>query len=173
MTPLHGLLTALVLLRLAELVHARRNTQRLLARGGREVGAGHYPLFMILHGAWLAALALAISPDRLPSPTLLALFSLLMMARLWVVLSLGPYWTTRIITLPGAPLRRRGPYRFLRHPNYVIVAAEIAVLPLAFGAWELAALFSLLNGLLLRHRIRIENAALADRRILETSLKGT
>ena len=86
--------------------------------------------------------------------------------RLWVILRLGRCWTTRIITLPGAPLVRRGPYQFLRHPNYLIVQAEIAVLPLAFGAWEVALLFSVLNGQLLRRRIRIEDEALAPRRNL-------
>jgi methyltransferase len=81
-----------------------------------------------------------------------------------VVASLGPYWTTRIITLPDAPLVRRGPYRFLRHPNYVVVAAEIAVLPLVFGAWPIALVFSLLNAVMLAWRIRIEEQALASRR---------
>ncbi len=94
---------------------------------------------------------------------LLAVFALLQAARLWVIASLGRYWTTRIITLPGAPIVRRGPYRWLRHPNYAIVAAEIAVLPLAFGAWPIAVVFSGLNALLLRHRIRLEEQALAPR----------
>ncbi|MGE0658964.1 MAG: isoprenylcysteine carboxylmethyltransferase family protein, partial [Reyranellaceae bacterium] len=84
--------------------------------------------------------------------------------RVWIVLSLGPYWTTRIVTVPGAPLVRRGPYRYLRHPNYVVVTGEIAVLPLIFGAWEIALVFSILNAALLWHRIRIENAALSTRR---------
>lgn len=82
---------------------------------------------------------------------------------MWVISSLGPYWTTRIITLDEAPLIRRGPDRFLRHPNYLVAAAEIAVLPLAFGAWRIALVFSVLNGLLLAHRIRVEQAALAGR----------
>jgi methyltransferase len=82
----------------------------------------------------------------------------------WVIWSLGPYWTTRLITLPGAPLIRRGPYRFCRHPNYLVVVLEIAVLPLAFGAWEIAAVFSVLNAGVLAYRIGIENAMLAERR---------
>jgi methyltransferase len=85
-------------------------------------------------------------------------------ARLWVLASLGRFWTTRIVILPGAPLVRRGPYRYLRHPNYLVVAAEIAVLPLVFGAWGIALVFSLLNLVLLIQRIRVEDAALAPRR---------
>ena len=100
----------------------------------------------------------------LSSGRLLALFVLLQAGRLWVIASLGRFWTTRIITVPGAPLIRRGPYRWLKHPNYLVVAGEIAVLPLAFGLWQVAVVFSVLNALLLWHRIRWENRALAPRR---------
>ena len=93
----------------------------------------------------------------------LGAFAGLQALRLWIIHSLGPFWTTRVITLPGAPLVRRGPYRFLRHPNYVVVVAEIAVLPLVFGAWRIAAVFSVLNLALLAWRIRIEQRALAPR----------
>lgn len=149
--------------RLGELVYARRNESRLLARGAVESGASHYPLFILLHGAWLLAVFLLIPADQVPSWPLLALFLLLQMARVWVVATLGPYWTTRVLSLPGAPLVRRGPYRWVRHPNYVIVAAEIAVLPLAFDSWWIAIVFSLANALLLRHRIGVEEGALAGR----------
>ncbi|KGM33649.1 membrane protein [Inquilinus limosus MP06] len=149
--------------RLAELAYARRNESRLRARGAVESGARHYPLFILLHGAWLLAVFLLIPADRAPSWPLLALFLLLQAARVWVVATLGPYWTTRVLSLPGAPLVRRGPYRWVRHPNYVVVAAEIAVLPLAFDAWTIAIVFSLANALLLRHRIGIEEGALAGR----------
>lgn len=149
--------------RLGELVYARRNEARLRDRGAVESGAGHYPLFILLHGAWLLAVFLLIPADRVPSWPLLALFLLLQAARIWVVATLGPYWTTRVLSLPGAPLVRRGPYRWVRHPNYLIVTAEIAVLPLAFGAWWIAIAFSLANALLLRHRIGVEERALAER----------
>ena len=149
--------------RIAELIRARRNTQALLAKGGVEVGAGHYPLLVLLHGAWLATLLYVVPADTVPSWGWLGLFVLLQALRLWVLASLGPYWTTRIITLPGAPLVRSGPYRFLRHPNYVVVVAEIAVLPLVFGRWDLAVAFSLLNAAVLAWRLRVENAALAAR----------
>ena len=95
---------------------------------------------------------------------MLAGFIALQGVRLWVLASLGRYWTTRVITVSGAPLVRRGPYRFMRHPNYLVVIAEIAVLPLIFGAWQIAAIFSALNVALLAHRIRVEDAALAPRR---------
>ena len=149
--------------RLGELVYARRNESRLRARGAVESGARHYPLFILLHGAWLLAVFLLIPADRVPSWPLLALFLLLQAARVWVVATLGPYWTTRVLSLPGAPLVRRGPYRWVRHPNYLIVTAEIAVLPLAFGAWSIAIVFSLANALLLYHRIGVEERALAER----------
>jgi methyltransferase len=149
--------------RLAEVAWARRNERRLRAAGAIEVGAGHYPLFFLLHGGWLLALAVLVPADALVSWPLLLLFALLQLARLWVIASLGPFWTTRVLTLPGAPLIRRGPYRWLRHPNYLIVAGEIAVLPLAFGAWEIAVIFSVANAALLAHRIRVEQEALAGR----------
>lgn len=146
--------------RLAELVLARRNTARLLAAGGHEIGAAHYPLFVLLHGAWLAALLLFVPADAPVIWPLLGIFVLLQLGRIWVIASLAGRWTTRIIVCPDQPLCRRGPYRYLHHPNYVIVAGEIAVLPLAFGAWQIALAFSALNLVLLAWRIRIEDRAL-------------
>lgn len=162
-SPLAWVVTLVAIQRLAELVLAARNTRRLIARGGREVGAGHYPLMVLLHGAWLVALVFSTPADRAPNWLLLTLYGLLQLARVWVIASLGEFWTTRIVTLDGAPLVRRGPYRFVRHPNYWIVVAEIALLPLAFGNWPVAVIFSVLNGLMLRHRIGVEQAALAPR----------
>ena len=156
------IVTLLVALqRLAELGYARRNARRLLAAGGVEHGAGHYPLFVALHGAWLAAL-FALVPAEVPANWgLLGLYGLLQLGRLWVIASLGRRWTTRVIVVPGAPLIKRGPYRFLRHPNYLVVALEIPVLPLAFGAWHIALAFGLANLALLAQRIRAERRALA------------
>ena len=168
MTLVLGLPQAILLLvaaqRLAELVLARRNARRLLADGGIEHGAGGYPLLVLLHAAWLVALFVFVPPDAAVSWPLIAVYLLLQAARVWVIASLGRFWTTRVITLPDAPLVRRGPYRWLRHPNYLVVAGEIAVLPLAFGAWELALGFSLANAVLLAERIRIEERALGPRR---------
>ncbi len=143
----------------SELVIARRNTRRLLARGAVEVAPGHYPLIVLLHAAWLAGLWL-LAWDRAVDLRWLAAFALLEAARLWVLASLGARWTTRIVVLPGAPLVRRGPYRFLSHPNYLVVAGEIAVLPLAFNLPLYALVFSLLNAGVLFVRIRAETRAL-------------
>jgi methyltransferase len=146
--------------RIVELWYARRNTARLLQRGGVEAGASHYPLFVLLHAAWLASMAVLIPPQTAPIWWLLAIFAGLQALRVWVVASLGPHWTTRVVTVPGAPLVRRGPYRILRHPNYLVVCAEIAVLPLAFHAIGIAVVFSVLNAALLAWRVRVEDRAL-------------
>jgi len=153
-------LVLVALQRGVELVYARRNERRLRKRGGIEVGASHYPLIVALHVAWLAGMALFIPPSTPPNWWLLGLFAALQVGRVWVIASLGPHWTTRVVTVPGAPLATRGPYRFVRHPNYVIVAAEIAVLPLAFGADTIAIVFTALNATLLALRIRVEDRAL-------------
>lgn len=147
--------------RLGELVLANHNTRRLMARGAVETGAGHYPLMIVLHGSWLAGLWLLAwnRPTNLP---LLVIFIALQLARVWVIATLGDRWTTRIITLPGADLVRRGPYRWVSHPNYVVVAAEIAVLPLVFGLVGFAVLFSAFNAAVLWIRIRSEGRALAS-----------
>lgn len=155
------LVLALVTLqRLGELVLARRNTARLKAEGAVEVGAGHYPLIVALHAAWLAGLW-PLAWSAAPSLPWLALFAVLQALRVWVLVSLGPRWTTRILVLPGAPLVRGGPYRFLKHPNYAVVIGEIAVLPIAFGLYGYALAFSLLNTAVLAIRIRTESEALA------------
>jgi methyltransferase len=164
MSAAYIILSLVVLERLAELALAHRNTKRLKAAGAVEHGAGHYPLFVVLHAAWLFALFFTVRPTTAISWPLIAIYGLLMVGRVWVVVSLGRFWTTRVITLSGAPLVRRGPYRFLRHPNYLIVTAELLVLPLAFGAWWIALVFSALNFALILHRIRIEEAALDGRR---------
>lgn len=160
----HWVLLAVGAQRLLELVYARINTRRLLAAGAVEVGARHYPLFFLLHGGWLVALFILTPADAPVSWTLLSLYALLQLGRLWVVATLGRFWTTRIITVPEAPLVAKGPYRFIRHPNYLIVAFEIPVLPLAFGEVALAIVFGLLNAVLLWHRIKVESTALRRRR---------
>ena len=145
--------------RLGELWLSSRNTRRLLGQGGREHGAGHYPLIVAVHALWLVALWW-LAPMRAVDGFWLAMFVILELARIWVLASLGRRWTTRIIVLPDAPLVRRGPYRFVNHPNYLVVIGEIAVLPLVFGLWKIALLFSFLNAIALAIRIRAENAAL-------------
>ena len=151
-----GLVT---LQRLGELWLSSRNTQRLLARGAVEHGRSHYPWIIAVHALWLAVLW-AAAPGRPIDGFWLGMFVLLTVARIWVIASLGSRWTTRIIVLPGEPAVQRGPYRWINHPNYLIVAGEIALLPLVFGFWDLAILFSLFNAAILSIRIREENKAL-------------
>jgi len=150
--------------RLAELAWSQRNLRALRRIGAVEHGRAHYLLIVALHVAWLAALFFLVPPQTRPSIALIALYIALQFVRLWAILSLGPYWTTRIITVPGAPLVRTGPYRWLKHPIYAVVICEIALLPLAFGAWRIALGFTLANVVLLAWRIRTEEAAIAPRR---------
>lgn len=154
------LLAFVTLERLAELVLARRNTRALLAQGAVEHAPGHYPLIVLLHALWLIGLWV-FGWDQPVSPFWFAVFMALQAARIWVLATLGPRWTTRIIVLPGAPLVARGPYRFVSHPNYLVVIGEIAVLPLCFGLWWFAVGFSLANAAILAIRIRAEASALA------------
>lgn len=147
--------------RLAELAYSHINEARLKGAGGVEHGAAHYPWIVALHAAWLAGLWLAASGVR-PHYGWLAVFLILQGIRGWILSTLGPRWTTRVIVLPGNPPIRNGPYRFLSHPNYAVVAAEIFVLPMAFGLLAYALLFSLANAAVLMVRIRAENAALSS-----------
>ena len=154
------LLAFVTLERLAELVLARRNTRALMAQGAVEHAPGHYPLIVLLHALWLAGLWV-FGASQPVSAFWFAVFMLLQAARVWVLMTLGPRWTTRIIVLPGAPLVARGPYRFVSHPNYLVVIGEIAVLPLCLGLTWFALVFSLANAAVLAIRIRAEGAALA------------
>jgi methyltransferase len=160
----YAILVMVVLQRTGELWYASRNTSALRARGAIEYGRGHYPLIVLLHASWLTAIAVGIRADPAVWALALIFFVLLQALRVWVLATLGPYWTTRVITIPGVPLVSRGPYRFVRHPNYVVVIGEIALLPLAFGQVTNAISFSVLNGVLLAWRIRVEDAALRLRR---------
>lgn len=161
---LWGVLIAVAAQRLWELRLANRNTRRLMGEGAIEVGAGHYPLFILLHASWLAAIAVVTPWTMVPNPWWLSLYAVLQLGRLWVIATLGPFWTTRIVTVPGAPLRTGGPYRFVRHPNYVVASLEILVLPLAFGQVWIALVWSVANALLIAWRIRVEDRVLQDRR---------
>jgi methyltransferase len=153
------ILSLVTLQRLGELWFSNRNMKRLLAQGAREYAPGHYVPSVALHATWLITLWLFALPRPIDG-FWLAMFVLIELARIWVLASLGPRWTTRIIVLPGAPLIRRGPYRWVNHPNYLVVMAEIAVLPLVFGLWRVALIFSALNAVALAVRIRAENRAL-------------
>jgi methyltransferase len=154
------ILALVTLQRLGELVLARHNSRALLARGGMEVGAWHYPLIVAVHAAWLIALWM-FGRDQEVDLLALALFVVLQGVRVWILATLGPRWTTRIIVLPGEKLVATGPYRYLSHPNYAVVVGEIAVLPLALHLPFVAVMFTVLNAIVLAIRIRAETRALA------------
>ena len=154
------ILALVTLQRIGELALARYNTGKLLARGAIEIGANHYPLVVSVHATWLVALWFW-GRDQDVNLLALALFIALQGLRLWILATLGPRWTTRIIILPGEPLVASGPYRYFPHPNYAVVVAEIALLPLALHQPLLAVIFTLLNAVVLVIRIRIEARALA------------
>jgi len=163
------LIVAVVLValqRLLELVLARRNERRARARGAVEWGRGHYPLIVGLHSLWLVSTLVGglLRGPVFPVywPAALALFLLVQPLRYWAILSLGESWNTKILVVPGAKPVRGGPYRYLNHPNYVVVVVEILTFPLIFGAWLTALVFTLLNAVVLGVRIREENRALGE-----------
>jgi methyltransferase len=163
----YGLLVAAVAVeRVAELVVARRNERWSTARGAIVAGQGHYPAMVALHTGLLvgcpAEVWLADRPfvPALAWPMLAALAGAQAL-RWWCIGTLGPRWNTRVMVVPGLPLVTSGPYRLLRHPNYVAVVAEGVALPLVHTAWVTAAVFTVFNAALLTVRIRCENRALA------------
>ncbi len=152
--------------RLFELRVSRRNELRLRAKGAVERGAKHYPAMVAIHVGWLMCTVVEglLRGPQIPPwwPAPLLLFLAVQLLRYWVLFSLQEKWSTRILVVPGAKLVRRGPYRFLNHPNYLVVVAEILTFPLIFGAWITALTFSLFNAGILFVRIREENRALAE-----------
>ena len=152
--------------RLLELLLARRNEKRARARGAVEKGRGHYPFIVGLHTLWLVSTLVEglLRGPELPAywPVPLALFLIVQPLRYWAILSLGASWNTKILVVPGAKAVSRGPYRYLSHPNYVVVAVEILTFPLLFGAWLTALVFTVLNAAVLRVRIGEEERALKE-----------
>ncbi len=156
--------TVLVVQRLGELLIAKRNERLMKAEGAYEVAASHYRWIVLMHTAWflsmLAEYHLA-TPHSSVHPVLFGVFLAAQILRYYVIATLGKYWNTRILILPGSTRVRRGIYRYISHPNYWIVRVELLVIPLMFGLYTTAIVFSILNFFMLRHRIRIENEALA------------
>ena len=146
-----------------EELYSSRNTRRLMASGATEMGRTYYPVVAATHLAWIAGLFFLIPPTAPIVWPLIAYYVTLQIVRYWVIASLGPFWTHRIITLPGAPIARSGPYRYLSHPNYAVTIVETFVLPLAFGALALACIMTALWWVVLSVKIKLENEALADR----------
>jgi methyltransferase len=155
------ILALVTLQRLGELVLAQYNTKKLLARGAIEAGAAHYPLVVAVHALWLIALWVYGRNQEVNLPALAA-YVTLQELRIWILVSLGSRWTTRIIVLPGEPLIASGPYRYFSHPNYAVVVGEIALLPLTLHLPMLALVFSLLNAAVLTIRIRTEARVLDE-----------
>jgi methyltransferase len=151
--------------RAAELVLSSYNTRRLKERGAVEISPRHYPLMVAVHAAWLISL-FVFGHDRPLNMAALAVYLALQGVRFWIMRTLGARWTTRIIVLPGAPLVSSGPYRYLAHPNYAVVAGEIAMLPLVLGLPWLAIVFTILNAAVLFIRIRAETRALQSARAI-------
>ncbi len=161
-----GLILLVAAERLLELWISRRNARRLLLRGAVEEGASHYPVMVLVHTSFLVACPLEVFLlDRPFIPALgypaLALVAATMALRYWVIATLGERWNTRVICLPAKPLVIAGPFRYIKHPNYVAVVLELLALPLVHTAWITAVLFGIANALVLRTRIRVEDAALA------------
>ncbi|OOY23804.1 hypothetical protein BMI91_15260 [Thioclava sediminum] len=155
-------LAFIVVQRLSELVIAKRNTARLLARGAHEVGASHYPVMVAMHSAWIFCL-IVFGLGQPVHLGWLAIFAVLQVLRVWILTSLGARWTTRVIIL-DEPLVARGPFKYVSHPNYMLVVAEIFVAPMVLGLLWVAVLFTVLNAAMLWVRIGVENKALAPMR---------
>ncbi|HEX2841646.1 isoprenylcysteine carboxylmethyltransferase family protein [Hyphomicrobium sp.] len=149
----------------AEELYSARNTRALLAEGATEAGASFYPVVATTHLAWIASLFFLIPATATISVTLAVLYLALQGVRYWVIGTLGRYWTHRIITLPGAPIVRQGPYKFIHHPNYAVTIAETLLLPAVFGAWALGLIMTAVWSAVLAYKIRLEDEALAARRL--------
>lgn len=152
--------------RLAEVFVAKRNEKRMLSQGAYEVGASHYPYMLALHSSFFLFLLIEVMTNTSSPSPLFPLFFMLFVAvqalRIWCLRSLGPFWNTKIIILPGAKVIKKGPYIFFRHPNYAVVCLEILLLPLMFQAYFTAFCFTLLNITMLSVRIPMEEKALRE-----------
>ena len=147
-----------------EEAHSARNTRRLLVEGAYESARDYYPVVAVAHLAWLASIFLIVSPNAGIVWPAAILYLLLQPVRYWIILTLGRFWTHRIITLDGAPIVLRGPYRFIRHPNYAVTIAETFLLPLAFGAWGLALVMTAIWVAVIRYKMMLEDQANEERR---------
>lgn len=160
------ILSIVIVQRLLELVIAKRNEKNMRAQGAYEVGASHYPLMILLHVSFFISLLIEVSTFNLTPSPLFLLFLVMFLCvqglRVWCLISLGSFWNTKIIVLPGAHVVTKGPYKYLRHPNYLVVSMEIALLPLMFEAYFTAICFTILNAIMLSIRIPTEERALKE-----------
>ena len=153
-----------ILLRIGELFLSKRNEKWLLQNGAVEYGKKHYPFIVALHILFIISLIIEYSTKQTASFSLffIILYFLILVFKAWVVLSLGKFWNTKIFHISNLPLVKKGPYRYIKHPNYMIVIAEIAVIPLAFHLYFTAIIFSILNAMMLFVRIKEEDKALRE-----------
>lgn len=162
----YTILSIVILQRLLELVIAKRNEKNMRAKGAYEVGASHYPLMILLHVSFFASLLIEVFFYKLTPSPLFFLFLVMFLSvqglRIWCLTSLGSFWNTKIIILPGATVVSKGPYKYLRHPNYLVVSIEITLLPLMFQAYFTAICFTILNAIMLSIRIPTEERALKE-----------
>jgi methyltransferase len=156
--------TLVIIQRLVELWIANKNEKWMKAKGAIEVGREHYPIMVFMHSAFFVTLLVEVillnRELSLLWPALITIFFITQLMRIWALTSLGKYWNTKIIVLPNATIVKKGPYKYLRHPNYVIVVVEILLVPLLFQAYWTAAIFSILNAWVLTIRIPLEEKAL-------------
>lgn len=161
-----AIISFVILQRLIEVIIAKRNEKRMLAKGAYEVGSSHYPIMIALHVSFFISLIVEVlfftNTISTFFPLLFMLFLFVQTLRIWCLFSLGSFWNTKVIILPGASVVKKGPYLFLKHPNYLIVCLEIALLPLMFQAYFTAICFTLLNFAMLSVRIPLEERALRE-----------
>ncbi|MFC0469268.1 isoprenylcysteine carboxyl methyltransferase family protein [Halalkalibacter kiskunsagensis] len=166
MLAIYIFITLVILQRIVEVMIANRNAEWIKRQGGYEAGRGHYKFLVALHALFFVSLLIEVTvvDSRFVfwAVAPLFLFLLAQICRVWALTALGRFWNTRIMILPGAQVVAKGPYRYLRHPNYVIVVTELACLPLIFQAYWTAILFTILNALVLSIRIKVEEQALED-----------
>ena len=152
----------IVLLRLGELFYSKRNEKWLLENHAIEYGKKHYPFIVILHILFIISLLFEYYTQQ-PNPCdlyFLLLYFILLAFKAWVIISLGKFWNTKIYRIPNTPLVKKGPYKYSKHPNYLLVVAEIFIIPLVFHLYQTALVFSVLNLIILSVRIKEENEAL-------------
>jgi methyltransferase len=151
-----------VAIRVAELVIARSNERWARARGAKEYGSEHYPFIVSLHTLFLVSCIVEylVRKHAVFQPVFFGLFLFFIAMKIWVIASLGHYWNTKILRVPDTPLVAAGPYKYLKHPNYLIVVAEIVLIPLTYQLYVTALVFTLLNALMLSVRVRVENGVL-------------
>jgi len=177
MMPFVILVCLLIFQRISELFLAARNERWMKQQGGVEFGGKHYRLMVAMHSMFLVCfIAEKVIFNKESSPVFLPLLFLFLLAqilRIWAIRSLGRYWNTKIMVVPGASVIRKGPYRYIKHPNYLVVSIEIGIIPLLFSAYITFALFTLLNVFILSVRISNEEKALSRLTEYETVFQSS